>query len=220
MLQIQNLTVHYGQRRALNNVSLNVQKGELLALLGPNGSGKSTLIRALSGVQRATSGSLSLFGHPLNGLTPTARARLMAVVPQTLSMPPAFTAWETVLLGRTPYLNFLGQISARDEDIARRALEKADALHLADRLVGELSGGEQQRVAVARALVLGPDVVLADEPTGNLDAHTGEAVHDLLQKLNQETGTTFIIVTHNDKLARRADRVLRMSEGLLSPETP
>jgi lipoprotein-releasing system ATP-binding protein len=83
---------------------------------------------------------------------------------------------------------------------------------------GELSGGEQQRVAVARALMLNPDVVLADEPTGNLDAHTGEAVHQLLQDINKEKGVTFVIVTHNDKLAVRADRVLRMTEGRLQPE--
>ncbi|RPH61219.1 MAG: heme ABC transporter ATP-binding protein [Chloroflexi bacterium] len=216
MLQIQNLTVHYGQRRALNNVSLNVQKGELMALLGPNGSGKSTLIRALSGVQRATSGSLSLFGHPLNGLTPTERARLMAVVPQALTMPPAFTVWETVLLGRTPYLNFLGQISARDEDIARRALEKADALHLADRLVGELSGGEQQRVLLARALAQATPVLLLDEPTTHLDLQHQLCLLELVRHLAHDENLTVLVALHDLNLAARyADRVALIVRGEL-----
>jgi iron complex transport system ATP-binding protein len=214
MLQIQNLTVYYGQRRALNNVSLHVQKGELLALLGPNGSGKSTLIRALSGVQRAASGNLSLFGQLLSGLNPVERARLMAVVPQALSMPPAFTVWETVLLGRTPYLNFLGQISAKDEDIARRALEKADASQFADRLVGELSGGEQQRVLLARALAQATPVLLLDEPTTHLDLQHQIGILELVRNLAHDEHLTILVALHDLNLAARyADRVALLVNG-------
>ena len=117
MIEIKDLAVDYGPRHILHDISLQVNTGEIFALLGPNGSGKSTLIRALSGVVHA-SGSLSISGQDLTGLKAAQRARLVAVVPQTASLPPAFTVWETVLLGRTPHLNFLGQVSARDEQLA------------------------------------------------------------------------------------------------------
>src|SRR5512133_525647 len=133
MLKIQNLSVSYGARIVLKNVSLEVKKGETLALLGPNGSGKSTLLRAISGILPVTTGTVSLSDHLIEQLSPAERARWIAVLPQNAVLPPAFTAWETVLLGRTPYINFLGQISAADEKIARQALERADALSLAER---------------------------------------------------------------------------------------
>ena len=152
MLKIEALTVSYGPRRILHSISLDLQAGEFLALIGPNGAGKSTLVRAASGVIPVESGSVKADGEDLLPMPSMRRARYLAVVPQAASMPPAFTVWETVLMGRTPYLNFLGQVSSRDEQIARQALQKVDALDLADRRVGELSGGEQQRVLLARAL--------------------------------------------------------------------
>ena len=204
----------------LAGVDLDVRKGEMLAIVGASGVGKSTFLHIVGGLERPTSGSVQYGDVDVYTMPPVRFARLrierVGFVFQFHHLLPEFTALENVLL----------PCFIRDWDRKRAegtATSLLASVGLGGRLhhrPGELSGGEQQRVAVARALVLGPDVVLADEPTGNLDAHTGEAVHDLLQKLNQETGTTFIIVTHNDKLARRADRVLRMSEGLLSPETP
>ena len=136
MLKIENLSVFYGPRRVLQSVSLDVQSGQVLALIGPNGAGKSTLLRAVSGVIPVQAGKVSANEADLLSLPAMQRARHLAVVPQAVSMPPAFTVWETVLLGRTPYLNFLGQISEKDAQIARLALQKVDALDLAERRVG------------------------------------------------------------------------------------
>jgi iron complex transport system ATP-binding protein len=221
MLQIDHLYVSYASRPVLRNICLEVQSGEILALLGPNGSGKSTLIRALSGVVPASGSSdgvnpplLCLSGCDLGGLSPVERARLMAVVPQTASLPPAFTVWETVLLGRTPYLNFLGQISARDEQIARCALEKVDALSLAERRVGELSGGEQQRVLLARALAQSTPVLLLDEPTTHLDLQHQIGLLELVHSLAREEKLTVMIALHDLNLAARyADRVALIVDG-------
>ena len=133
MLKIQNLSVNYAARQVLKNINLEVKKGETLALLGPNGSGKSTLLRTISGILPAACGTISLADHPMSALSPAERARWISVVPQNATLPPAFTVWETVLLGRTPYINFLGRISTRDEEIARCALEKVDAFCLSER---------------------------------------------------------------------------------------
>lgn len=218
MIEIKDLNVSYGPRRILSNITLDVKAGETLALLGPNGSGKSTLIRALSGVVPAT-GSLCLSGRDLNGLNAAERARLMAVVPQTVSLPPAFSVWETVLLGRTPYLNFLGQISARDEEIARCALAKVDALDFAERRVGELSGGEQQRVLLARALAQSTPVLLLDEPTTHLDLQHQIGILELVHKLAREEKLTVLIALHDLNLAARyADRVALIVEGQIKAQ--
>ena len=133
MLKIEGLSVSYGSRRVLHAISLDVHAGEVLALIGPNGAGKSTLVRAASGVIPVLAGKVTVNGDDLLALTAMRRARYLAVVPQAVSLPPAFTVWETVLLGRTPYLNFLGQVSRKDEDIARLALQKVDALDLVER---------------------------------------------------------------------------------------
>jgi iron complex transport system ATP-binding protein len=214
MLSIRDLCVSYGDRPVLRDLSLEVQQGELLALIGPNGAGKSTLVRAVSGVVPAVSGQVWMDGTDLLSVSETARARLIGVVPQGASLPPAFTVWETVLLGRTPYLNFLGQISARDEEIARCALEKADVLAFSERRVGELSGGEQQRVLLARALAQSTPVLLLDEPTSHLDLQHQVGLLELVHRLTREEKLTVLIAVHDLNLAARyADRVALMVAG-------
>ena len=218
MIEIKNLNVHYGARHVLKNISLNVKHGEILALLGPNGSGKSTLIRAISGVVRAT-GFIQLADCSLAGLSPANRARLAAVVPQTVLLPPVFTVLETVLLGRTPYLNFMGQLSEADREIARCALVKADALPLADRCVGELSGGEQQRVLLARALAQSTPVLLLDEPTAHLDLPHQIGLLELVHRLAHQENLTVLITLHDLNLAARyADRVALIADGEIKAE--
>jgi len=218
MLKVEGLSVSYGQRRVLHNVSLEVNSGEVTALIGPNGAGKSTLVRAVSGVIPLDSGKISsddLSRHyDLRSLPPMQRARHLAVVPQAVSLPPAFTVWETVLMGRTPYLNFLGQTSARDEQIVHLALQKVDALDLSERRVGELSGGEGQRVLLARALAQSTPILLLDEPTSNLDLHYQVSFMELVRGLARNDKLAVLIALHDLNLAARyADRVALLVAG-------
>ena len=185
--KIQNLSVSYGSRRILHDISFDVQSGEVLALIGPNGAGKSTLIRAVSGVIPYT-GQVRTNGDDFASLSTLQRAKYIATVPQAVSLPPAYTVWETVLFGRTPHLGFLGQPSQKDEEIARQALARVSALPFADRRVGELSGGEQQRILLARALCQSTPILLLDEPTAHLDLQYQvgllELVHELAHRDN------------------------------------
>jgi len=225
MLKVEGLSVSYGQRRVLHNVSLEVNSGEVTALIGPNGAGKSTLVRAVSGVIPVDSGKIGSDDLPHGGaarsryddllkLPPMQRARHLAVVPQAVSLPPAFTVWETVLMGRTPYLNFLGQTSARDEEIVHLALQKVDALDLAERRVGELSGGEGQRVLLARALAQSTPILLLDEPTSNLDLHYQVNFMELVRGLARNDNLAVLIALHDLNLAARyADRVALLVAG-------
>ena len=233
MLKIEALSVSYGPRRVLKDVSLEVNPGEVLALIGPNGAGKSTLVRAVSGVVPVDSGSICYYPLPIHGddrdrsmqllsLPPMQRARFLAVVPQVVSLPPAFTVWETVLMGRTPYLNFLGQVSDRDEEIAQLALQKVEALPLAGRRVGELSGGEQQRVLLARALTQSTPILLLDEPTTNLDLHYQVSFMETVRALASQDNLAVLVAVHDLNLAARyAQRVGLLVDGkIIAAGTP
>ena len=217
MLKIENLSVSYGSRRVLQDVSLELQSGQVLALIGPNGAGKSTLVRAVSGVIPAQAGKVQVDGMNLLALPAMQRARHLAVVPQAVSMPPAFTVWETVLLGRTPYLNFLGQISEKDAQIARLALQRVDALDLAERRVGELSGGEQQRVLLARALAQSTPILLLDEPTVHLDLQHQVSLMETVSSLAHNDHLAVLVALHDLNLAARyAERVALLVAGEVS----
>ena len=217
MLKIEGLSVSYGSRRVLHAISLDVHAGEVLALIGPNGAGKSTLVRAASGVIPVLAGRVTVNGDDLLALTAMRRARYLAVVPQAVSLPPAFTVWETVLLGRTPYLNFLGQVSRKDEDIARLALQKVDALDLVERRVGELSGGESQRVLLARALAQSTPILLLDEPTVHLDLQYQVSLMETVRTLAHTENLALLIALHDLNLAARyADRVALLVAGELT----
>ena len=213
MLKIQNISVSYGPRQILHDISLNVQSGEVLALIGPNGAGKSTLIRAASGVIPYT-GYVRTNGGDFASLSPIQRAKYIATVPQAISLPPAFTVWETVLFGRTPYLGFLGQPSKNDEEIAHQALERINALPLVDRRVGELSGGEQQRVLLARALCQATPVLLLDEPTAHLDLQYQVSLLELVRDLAHKDNLAVLVALHDLNLAAHyADRIALMVAG-------
>jgi len=214
MLKIEHLIVSYNTRRVLQDVSLSVQSGEIVALIGPNGAGKSTLIRAVSGVIPSQSGRVRTNGDDFHSLAPMQRAKYLAVVPQAVLLPPAFTVWETVLMGRTPYLGFLGQTSPADEEIARNGLKRVNAFGLADRRVGELSGGEAQRVLLARALCQSTPILLLDEPTAHLDLQYQVSLLDLVHDLAHHDKLAVLIALHDLNLAARyADRIALMVAG-------
>ena len=214
MLKIQNLSVDYGPHRILHDVSLDVQSGEVLALIGPNGAGKSTLIRAVSGVIPIVGGNVHTNEHDFNSLSTIQRARYVATVPQAVSLPPAYTVWETVLFGRTPYLGFLGQPSQKDEEIARQSLSRVSALPFVERRVGELSGGEQQRVLLARALCQTTPILLLDEPTAHLDLQYQVNLLELVSELAHKDNLAVLIALHDLNLAAHyADRIALMVAG-------
>jgi putative ABC transport system ATP-binding protein len=200
-----------GTLAILADVTLSVRRGETVAVVGASGAGKSTLLALLAGLDEPTSGRVWLAGRELTALDEDGRAALRArhvgFVFQSFHLVPALTALENVMLP----LELAGRADAR-----RTALEVLDRVGLAER-VGhyprQLSGGEQQRVAIARAFVAGPDVLFADEPTGNLDAGTGGRIMDLLFGLNAGAGTTLILVTHDRSIAARCRRLVRLDAG-------
>ena len=199
----------------LNNINLHIKRGELIAIMGASGAGKSTLLQILGTLDRPTKGTVSFDGQNLFALTEQEQAEFrnkrVGFVFQFHHLLPEFSALENACLP--------AMIQKRDmADVVGEATKLLVEFGLADRLhhkPGELSGGEQQRVSVARALMQQPDLVLADEPTGNLDSHTGDALFTLLRQLNRSRGTTFVIVTHNDKLSSQADRIVSMQDGMI-----
>lgn len=214
MLDIQALSVAYGSHLALQDVDLHVAAGEVLAVIGPNGAGKSTLIRAVSGVLAARSGRIRINDQPLQDLSPAQRARYLAVVPQARALPAAFTVYQTVLLGRTPHLGWMGKSSDADHERVRWALARTCTEAMADRPVGELSGGEQQRVLLARALVQDTPALLLDEPTTYLDLQHQAGLLNLVRELATEKNLAVLLVLHDLNLASLyADRVALLVDG-------
>jgi iron complex transport system ATP-binding protein len=214
MLEIESISVNYGTRKALREVSLEVKPGETLALIGPNGAGKTSLVRAASGVMKAQSGSVRVDGKDIQRLTPAERARQIAVVPQARNLPEGFSAWQTAMLGRTPYLAWLGHPGPKDSERVHWALECTGALEMAERPVSELSGGEQQRVLLARALAQDTPIMLLDEPTTHLDLRHQSGLLSLVQKLAHERGMAVLMALHDLNLAALyADRVALLVGG-------
>lgn len=218
MIRLSGLSMHYdvGPARidVLKNLDLRVAAGERVAVSGPSGSGKTTLLLLLAGLEQPSAGSIALDGVGLGDLDRDQLADLrrdrIGIVFQSFHLVPSLTAIENVALP----LEIAARPNARGQ--ARALLDEVGLTGRAGHYPSQLSGGEQQRVAIARALVHSPALLLADEPTGNLDDHTGRAVGDLLFDVTGRTRTTMIIVTHNLALASRCDRVLRLQDGKLS----
>ncbi len=214
LLAIDNITIRYEARTVLRQVSLSVNAGEVLALIGPNGVGKSTLLRACSGTLKPIGGRVLIDGQDVQRLRVEDRAKLIAVVPQAVRLPETFTVRETVLMGRTPYLGWLGRESEKDRSAVQAALERTATLELADRPIGELSGGEQQRVLIARALAQSAHVLLLDEPTAHLDLKHQAGVLSLVCDLAHVENYAVLIALHDLNLAAQyADRVALLSNG-------
>ncbi|RJP72312.1 MAG: ABC transporter ATP-binding protein [Comamonadaceae bacterium] len=220
MIELEDLSLHYrlGDTRieVLRSVRLHVAAGERVAITGPSGSGKTSLLLLLSGLERPAAGRIRVQGTELGTLDADALADLrrdhIGIVFQSFHLLPSLSALDNVALP----LQMAGQRDAHTR--AAALLQRVGLGERQQHYPGQLSGGEQQRVAIARALVHRPRLLLADEPTGNLDDHTGEAIRELLFELNRETGTTLVLVTHDPAFAARCDRVLRLHDGQLHEE--
>jgi putative ABC transport system ATP-binding protein len=215
MLKVERLTKTYptaaGPLTVLHEVSLELGEGESLAIVGPSGSGKTTLLGLCAGLDRPTTGSVSLAGQPLDGLNKDARAKVrnqhVGFVFQNFQLIPTLTALENVLVP----LELRGE--SGQEPAARELLARVGLGERFDHYPVQLSGGEQQRVALARAFINRPRILFCDEPTGNLDGDTAQAMVDLIFGLNRERGTTLVLVTHDLELAQRCQRIVRLRNG-------
>lgn len=219
MLCVEGLHAGYGDRTVLRGVDLAVAAGELVVVIGPNGCGKTTLLRVIAGALRPAAGRVLFKGEDVREMPPSRRGRVVAVVAQGGTLPPGFTAAETVLLGRTPHLRLFQAEGARDRESARRAMLDAGCLDLAGRRVDALSGGERQRVVIARALAQEPRLLLLDEPTSHLDLGHQAAVLRLLRRLCREQRLAVVAVVHDLALAAQAaDRLVLMDGGRVVAE--
>ncbi|MBU0554863.1 MAG: ABC transporter ATP-binding protein [Alphaproteobacteria bacterium] len=221
-IRARNVTLSLGTGEAkvdiLKGVDLDIMRGESIAILGASGSGKSSLMAVLSGLEQASGGSVSVAGTDFSTLDEDGLARArrgqIGIVLQAFHLLPTMTAVENVAVP----LELAGL-----EDAFGRAREELTAVglgHRVDHYPAQLSGGEQQRVAIARAVAPGPQIIFADEPTGNLDGHTGAAIIDLLFTRQQASGATLIIITHDPDLAQRCDRIVEMRDGLIVEGAP
>ncbi|GAA6134970.1 ABC transporter ATP-binding protein [Oceaniserpentilla sp. 4NH20-0058] len=222
MIKVENLckSLTLGEQTLaiLSDVNVAVNAGETLAIVGKSGSGKSTLLSLLAGLDKATSGHVYIKGQDLSGMSEDERASIrkqhVGFVFQNFQLLPHLSALDNVMLPL--------ELSGTNVDAKKTATDWLEKVGLAERLEhqpNQLSGGEQQRVAIARAFACSPDILFADEPTGNLDEHTGEMIEDLLFDLNTQLNTTLILVTHDEALAKRCQRQVHLQDGQLL-ETP
>lgn len=218
MLKIEQVRIAYQNgQEVIRDVSLEVARGEMLALIGPNGSGKTTLIRGLSGITPLCGGQVSFDGMNLQTMAPRVRARLLAVVPQAANLPSNYTVYETTAHGRTPYLNWFGQLSKADRRIIDEAIRLTELRDYIHQEVSSLSGGEQQRVILARALAQDTPVLILDEPTTFLDLHYQVSLLELVRSICTERQLAVLFIMHELNLASRfADRIAILKEGRIA----
>ncbi len=220
MLSGKNIYKSYGPVQVLKGVDIEIQKGEVASIVGPSGSGKSTLLHILGTLDKADMGEVNMNDTTINSLSgkklAAFRNKHIGFVFQFHHLLPEFTAWENVCIP--------GWLAGRKKsEVKEKAGELLKMLGLGQRVENkpnEMSGGEQQRVAVARALINNPDIVMADEPTGNLDSANARDLHQLFFDLRKQFNQTFLIVTHNEELAKLSDRVLYMKDGKIVPPSP
>ncbi len=218
LLQAKDIHKHYGDLHVLKGVDVTIQSGEIVSIVGASGAGKSTLLHILGTLDQADQGSLVLSGVDLSKIKgdklASFRNQRIGFIFQFHNLLPEFTAEENIIIP-----GLIG--GKKEQQLKTRAGELAELLGITERLQhkpSELSGGEQQRVAVARALINNPTVIFADEPSGNLDTTSSQALHELFFKLRDEFGQSFIIVTHNQALAKMSDRMLTMKDGKILKE--
>lgn len=213
MLSINNLSKSYGETAVLRNVSFEMQGGQRVALMGPSGSGKSTLLNCIAGIDRADKGTIDLNGQAIESMDEVGLCQLrresISTIFQFFHLLPTLSVSENIEFP----LQLLNIDATERKDRVANLIEEVQLDHRADAIPSNLSGGERQRVAIARALVTRPDLVLADEPTGNLDTTTGETILDLLEQLSNRYNTAMLLVTHSEEVTRISERTVEMRDG-------
>lgn len=216
-IAVQNLKHAFGRRLVLDRVAFEVPAGRFFIIIGPNGSGKTTLLKLLSGLLTLQNGAVKVLAQHLAEYSARSLARQMAYVPQHVPVEFAFSVTQIVLMGRAPHLGLFGFESHSDHELARQAMEMAGVDHLAQRRLDQLSGGEQQRVFVARAICQQPRIMLLDEPTASLDPAYQVRLMDLMERLKAEQQMTVVMVSHDLNLAAMyADQVLLLDRGRMA----
>ena len=214
VLSMEKLGFRYGKNWALKEIDIRVRPGELLGIMGPNGSGKSTLLKVADGILSPQEGKAILKGSPISSYSRSALAREVAMVAQESHFRFSFSALEVVLMGRFPHLGRFRFESKEDMKVVQKALESTDCLHFADRSIDELSGGEKQRVLIARALVQEPAIILLDEPTSFLDLRYKKEIFQLVLTLTKQRGLSVLVVSHDiDLSAQYCDRMVMLKDG-------
>ena len=215
-LKIQNISFQYPGNRILNQVDFEVQAGEIFGIIGPNGSGKTTLLRNINGLLSPLKGEILIEGKNIHRLSIQQRARLIASVPQAKELPANFTAWDVVLLGRTPYLQWSGTPTDKDKQLTQEAMQATNTWQLRERFINELSGGEQQRLLLARAITQATPILLLDEPITHLDLKHQVSILKQIQQLVQEKHLAVIITLHDlNWAAQFCHRIGVLSQGEL-----
>ncbi|MGD2023064.1 MAG: ABC transporter ATP-binding protein [Desulfobacterales bacterium] len=213
-IQAKSLVHSFGKRPVLRDLTFTVTEGDFFIIIGPNGSGKTTLMRSIAGILKSQSGQIEIFERRISRYKRKEFARLIAFVPQGLPGNFPFTVAELVLMGRAPYNSTLGIETEKDHLISEQAMTFTQVAHLADRKLDQLSGGEQQRVFIARAICQEPKMLLLDEPTASLDLAHQVRIMDLMERLKTEKGITIVMVSHDINLAAMyADQLLLMRDG-------
>ncbi|MFO8084586.1 MAG: ABC transporter ATP-binding protein [Desulfobacterales bacterium] len=200
-IEANNLFYGYHDQYVIENLSFVVPKGEFFIIIGPNGSGKTTLMKVLAGIEKPDQGKLHIFGKPVEQYSRKSLAQTVAMAPQMTASDFPFTVADVVLMGRSPHKGFLGLDNQTDLQIARQAMLFTEVEHLAGRKLDQLSGGEQQRVLIARAICQEPEIILLDEPTASLDLAHQVRIMDLMEQLQREKGVTVVMVSHDINLA-------------------
>ena len=215
-IKTEHLEYAYGRAAVLKDISFTVSEGEFFIIIGPNGSGKTTLLKIMSGIHKPQSGSVVINGSGLQTYSRKSLARAVAYVPQMIQTDFPFTVREVVLMGRSPHLGMLGLEAQEDLDLAEEAMGFTEVGHLANRRLSQLSGGECQRVYIARAICQQTNIIILDEPTASLDLAHQVRIMDLMERLKREQGITVVMVSHDINLAAMyGTRVLLLKEGRL-----
>lgn len=213
LLQAKNVTKYFGENCVLNDVSIDIEKGSFVSIIGASGSGKSTLLTILGGIDKPTQGTVILDGEEISAMSEKQLAILrrskLGFVFQFFNLAPYLTAEENVLLP----IMLSGKVTEEHRARAKELMEYLGVKEQKDKLPQKMSGGEQQRVAIARGLIINPEVILLDEPTGNLDSRNSAEIMNLLKRINEEMGTTIVQVTHSDVNAQYGDRIIAIKDG-------